>query len=725
MASLIPGYEYDIFISYRQKDNKHDGWVTEFVSQLKGELEATFKEDISIYFDENPSDGLLETHIVDKSLKGKLNCLIFIPIISQTYCDPQSYAWQQEFCAFNKLAKENQHGRDIRLSSGNVASRILPVKIHEIDPDDKMLLENELGGVLRCIEFIYKSAGVNRPLRANEDHPQDNLNKTYYRDQINKVANAIKEVIHAIKNPYRKIAEVPKEVLKQRIINPSNSVMKIVAGFVLILILALMGYFFLPKLFKYPRLVEKTIAVLPFENISENKEADWFGEAMTDETIMQLYKIRQFIVRSRTSVMQYKETLKTMPVIGKELNVNYLIEGSVQIIENQVRIRVQLINAVTDNHVWGETYERKWNDIASLQSEIAEKIAEQLETVLTPEEKKQLEKVQTNNPDAYNYYLQGRFFENKRTEEGLKKSIEYFSKSIEEDPHYALAYAGLADAFYILSWWGWCPRMEGYAKAKKYVQQALYIDKNLADAHATLGSLLCWSEWKWEEAGKELKLAIELNPNCVNAHQYYSELLDIIRNNKEARSQINLALELDPFSTSVNATSALYFYNEGKFSEAINAYQKTLEINPDFVQAFIMDFEIYLKQGMDLEAAEAIQKYMQADTLTMPVAGILKEVYSKTGNKGILTWLINWQKNNPAADLYVAKWYAMLGKNKESVERLQKIVELHSSEASITNIYPDEIPRINNSPNFDNLRIEPEFQSIIEKMGLSAYQKID
>ena len=148
--------------------------------------------------------------------------------------------------------------------------------------------------------------------------------------------------------------------------------------------------------------------------------------------------------------MQYRETLKTMPVIGKELNVNYLIEGSVQIIENQVRIRVQLINAVTDNHVWGETYERKWNDIASLQSEIAEKIAEQLETVLTPEEKKLIEKVQTNNPDAYNYYLQGRFFENKRTEDGLKKSIEYFSKSIEEDPHYALAFAGLADAYYIL-----------------------------------------------------------------------------------------------------------------------------------------------------------------------------------------------------------------------------------------------------------------------------------
>src|SRR6478735_8917111 len=150
MSSLIPGFEYDIFISYRQKDNKGDHWVTEFVNALKSELESTFKEDISIYFDQNPHDGLLETHNVDKSLEGKLKCLIFIPIISQTYCDPKSFAWQHEFVAFNKLAKEDQFRRDLKLSNGNVASRILPVKIHELDTDDKTIIENELGGVLRA-----------------------------------------------------------------------------------------------------------------------------------------------------------------------------------------------------------------------------------------------------------------------------------------------------------------------------------------------------------------------------------------------------------------------------------------------------------------------------------------------------------------------------------------------------------------------------------------------
>ncbi|MGD0756434.1 MAG: hypothetical protein ABR927_15390 [Bacteroidales bacterium] len=210
MASLLADYEYDIFISYRQKDNEYDGWVTEFVDNLKRELHATFKEDISIYFDINPQDGLLETHIVDESLAKKLKCLIFIPIISQTYCDLNSFAWQHEFVAFNKLAKEHQFGRDIRLGSGNLASRILPIKINDLDTEDTTLLENEIGGVLRSIQFIYKSAGVNRPLRANEDHPQDNLNKTNYRYQINKAANAVKEIIGAIKKHDQQVGEVSK-----------------------------------------------------------------------------------------------------------------------------------------------------------------------------------------------------------------------------------------------------------------------------------------------------------------------------------------------------------------------------------------------------------------------------------------------------------------------------------------------------------------------------------
>src|SRR5450759_686609 len=199
MASFLPGFEYDIFISYRQKDNKGDRWVSEFVDALKTELESTFKEDVSVYFDINPHDGLLETHDVDASLKEKLKCLIFIPIISRTYCDPKSFAWEYEFKAFIEQASQDQFGLKVKLPSGNVASRVLPVRIHDLDINDIKLCESIIGGVLRGVDFIYKSAGVNRPLRSKEDNPHDNLNHTNYRDQINKVALAIKEIILGLK----------------------------------------------------------------------------------------------------------------------------------------------------------------------------------------------------------------------------------------------------------------------------------------------------------------------------------------------------------------------------------------------------------------------------------------------------------------------------------------------------------------------------------------------
>jgi len=199
MSGIIPGYIYDIFISYRQKDNKYDGWVTEFVDNLKRELGATFKEEISVYFDIDHHDGLLETHDVDASLKEKLKCLVFIPVISRTYCDPKSFAWEHEFKAFIEQVSNDQFGLRIPLPNGNVASRVLPVRIHEPDISDIKLCESVLGGALRGIDFIYRSAGVNRPLRASEDRPLDNLNKVYYRDQINKVANAIDELIGSLK----------------------------------------------------------------------------------------------------------------------------------------------------------------------------------------------------------------------------------------------------------------------------------------------------------------------------------------------------------------------------------------------------------------------------------------------------------------------------------------------------------------------------------------------
>ena len=198
MSSLLPEYKYDIFISYRQKDNKYDGWVTEFVDNLKRELDSMFKEEVSVYFDINPSDYLLENYDVDASLKDKLKCLVFIPIISRTYCDPKAFAWEYEFKAFLNLASNDNIGLKVELPNGNFANRVLPVRIHDLDDSDTKLIENTLGGILRPIDFIYKESGVNRQLRARDDDIIKSPGQVLYRDQINKVALAIREIIHSM-----------------------------------------------------------------------------------------------------------------------------------------------------------------------------------------------------------------------------------------------------------------------------------------------------------------------------------------------------------------------------------------------------------------------------------------------------------------------------------------------------------------------------------------------
>ena len=212
MASIIPGYEYDIFISYRQKDNKHDGWVSEFVDNLKGELETMFKDEVSVYFDVNPSDYLLESYDVNASLKDKLKSLVFVPIISRTYCDPRSFAWDNELKAFIKMATEDRFGFKIKLSSGNVANRVLPIRIHDLEIADTRLFESVVGGVIRSIDFVYKETGVNRQLRAKDDDIIKSPGQVLYRDQVNKVALTIKEIIESMKYHTREDKAKQKEI---------------------------------------------------------------------------------------------------------------------------------------------------------------------------------------------------------------------------------------------------------------------------------------------------------------------------------------------------------------------------------------------------------------------------------------------------------------------------------------------------------------------------------
>jgi TolB-like protein/Flp pilus assembly protein TadD len=608
MASIIQGYEYDIFISYRQKDNRHDGWVTEFVNNLKGELESTFKEEISVYFDINPHDGLLETHDVNASLKEKLKCLVFIPIISQTYCDSQSFAWQHEFVAFNKMAKEDPIGRDIRLAGGNVASRILPVKIHDLDKEDKTLLENELGGVLRAIEFIYKSAGVNRPLRANEDHQQDNLNKTYYRDQINKVANAVKDIIVAIKKYDLQGGDVEKKSVNENNVARRKLNPKIIIGSVIVLVMIVLGYMFIPGLTESPKSVEKTIAVLPFDNMSDREGLLWFGDAMTDQIIQQLYKIREFTVRPRPSVLQYKGTTKTPRKIGEELKVNYLIGGIAQKIGDQISISVQLINAVADTLMWGDTFKGSWKDISSIQIEIPKQIAAELKTRLSPDELKQIDKKPTEDPLALEYYLRGNNYYNRGYEkQNFDSALIMYGKAIELDPVFALAYVRLSLCYSSLHWFDYNRSIDRLVKSKEAIDKAFKIDPDLPQAHLALGSYYYWGFLNYSKALEEITIAQQQLSN--NSECFYTKANIYRRAGEWSLSKENYlkAVELDPASSTVifNLAETLSLLSE--YDEAEVYYRKSLALNPKFIEPIWQKSFMYLKwKGNTIQARETI-----------------------------------------------------------------------------------------------------------------------
>jgi TolB-like protein len=462
--------------------------------------------------------------------------------------------------------------------------------------------------------------------------------------------------------------------------------------------------------------LEKSIAVLPFENLSSDEEQAWFSDGITDVIINQLSKISDLRVLGRTSTLKYKETeeKKSIAEIGEELGVNFIIEGTVQRQENKMRISVQLIRALNEGHIWSDIYDREWKDIFDIQSDIAQRIAMELKTALTPEVKEQIEKSQTNNPEAYNLYLQGRFHWYKRTEEGLNKSVEYFEKALAADPNYALAYAGLADAYFIQTWWRWIPWIEGHTRAKEYALKALEIDKNLAEAHTVLGGILNWNDWNFEEARKELLLAVKLDPNFAIARQYYSELLDVLRENYEARLQINIALKLDPFYPMLHSMSSMYYYNEGKLKESLDEYHVMMELAPHLAKNNWTPLFIKIRQGEDIKDFEELQKIILLDTMNAKYANIVKEVYDKSGTKGLLNLLIEVELNNSNPSPYrLAHLYAFLGKNEEALDYLDKVMEEK---------YP-QILRIYSNPNFDNLRSEPRFIALIEKMGLSNYAK--
>ncbi|HUX95828.1 MAG TPA: hypothetical protein VMV47_08860 [Bacteroidales bacterium] len=677
MASIIPGYEYDIFISYRQKDNKGDEWVTEFVDALKTELESTFKEDISVYFDINPHDGLLETHDVDASLKEKLKCLIFIPIISRTYCDPNCFAWQNEFCVFNKLVKEDQFGRDIRLAGGNVASRILPVKINDLDPEDKTLLENELGGVLRSVEFIYRSAGVNRPLRAHEDHPQDNLNKTYYRDQINKVANAVKEIITAVKKYDWQDEEVSAEVIKAKPQSLKKLKAKIIIGSSLVLALIVLGYFFIPKLFQSSEHVAKSIAVLPFKLLSDQPDKQYLADGMMDAITLHLSKIRDLRVVSRTTVEQYRNTTKTVPQIGKELGVEYLLEGSFQEDGGIVRLIVQLIKASEEDHVWADQYDRNWKEVFTVQSEVAHAIANELHAIITPEEKLIINTKPTSDMTAYDFYLRGKDYYNRSfSEEDQRYAIQMFEKALEIDSSFALAWVGLATSSRILFTFNYDRSEKNLSMIKKYLDKALSLVPDL-------------KEVKIEEAGyyneckhdylKSLQILETLKTEYPNDDVIYFWIgLGYVKIGEIRKSldYYNHAISLNPAPWKYWWNAAIAFGILRDYTNSEKYCLQAINVNPSNLSLYGQLFNVYILHGQIQKARKFLKNNEKSfDSKALKLCQAQLELISRNYKEAIeITQSISEDlinANSPLFPLNVGFIYRAMHNNAMAVKHFE------------------------------------------------------
>ena len=641
MASIVPGFEYDIFISYRQKDNKGDRWVSEFVAALKTELESTFKEEISVYFDINPHDGLLETHDVNASLKEKLKCLIFIPVISQTYCDPQSFAWQHELVAFNKLAKEDQFGRDICLAGGNVASRILPIKIHDLDAEDKALLEKELGGVLRSIDFIYKASGVNRPLKPNDERTE-NLNHTYYRDQINKVANSIKEIITAIKKPNQQDRGISREVSKPKPESPKKLKSKIIIASVVVLALIVLGYFIIPRLSNSSKPIEKSIAVLPFRNDSRDSTNQYFINGIMEMITTNLQMVKVLRVVSRTSVEQYRNNkTKSISEIAKELDVNYIIEGSGQKYGNSFSVTTQLIRAKgKETHLWAKTYEqeiKQVNDYIRIESQIAQSIAQELKTSITPEEKQLIGKTPTASLSAYDFYQRGReehtkFWINNRDKPALQKAKEYYVAALKYDSTFAQAYTGLAMVYWDKHYWQEYFSKNFMDSILILTNIALSFDNQLSEAYTLRGEY-------YKEIGKpqqsleEFDKAIKLNPNDWMAYRGKGDLYSVDDNflysidNYQKAASLNHGSELPDLLKDIAAD---YAYT-GFIEIAKHYILEAFKIDGDSV-GYLSDLGVIEEwQGNFKKAIEFGVKGYAIDSTDRGILGLLGINYSWLG----------------------------------------------------------------------------------------------
>jgi len=465
-----------------------------------------------------------------------------------------------------------------------------------------------------------------------------------------------------------------------------------------------------PSMGAQPSIPEKSIAVLPFDSLSEDKSNAYFAEGIQDEVITRLAKVADLKVISRTSTQRFKSAPSDLPDIARQLGVTNILEGSVQKANDQVRVNVQLINALTDAHLWAEIYDRKLTDIFSVESDIAKAIAEMLQAKLTGSEKEAMSKTPTANSEAYELYLKGRFFWNKRTSIDLPKSVDYYNQAIAKDPNYALAFAGLADAYVLYPDYGVGAPAELYPKAKEMALKALSLEPTLGPPHAALG--LAYTNWDrdFQKAITEFDLAIERDPNYATAYQWKNTALGALGEWDRAIASSKKAIALDPLSLIVNADLAFNYIYAHRFDEAIAQTRKTLEIDPNFhVVRGYLGFALQC-QG---KLAEALPEYRAAtaNSADEPFGlGLLGQACARAGLRDeaqqILTRLEERARTKFVSGWAIAVVRLALGEKDGAMNALQNAFDQHAS----------EILPLKYDPLFDDLHGDPRFEALVQKI---------
>ncbi len=448
------------------------------------------------------------------------------------------------------------------------------------------------------------------------------------------------------------------------------------------------------------------------QGIKRTETADampYFAEGVQDEILTRLAKVADLKVISRTSTQHFKSAPENLPQIAKQLGVAHILEGSVQKAKDQVRVNVQLINALTDAHLWADTYDRKLTDIFAVESDIAKTVADTLQAKLTSSEKSSIAKTPTTNTEAYELYLKGRFFWNKRTGEDLRKSIEYFNQAIAKDPNYALAYVGLADSYLLLSSYAAVSPADSLPPARAALQKALDLDDSLAEAHASFG-LLATLELDLQHAVAELQRAIELKPNYATAHHWLALAFMTLARFDPAISEAKRAIDLDPLSLIINADCSWVYFNARRYDEAEAQARRTLEMDSRFFLA-----HYYLGGALQFKGhvAQAIPEYQKAfDLNNDPYSlAMLGQAYSRNGQKEearkVLARLNEEAKSRYVAPYALALVQIVLGDKDRAIEELE-----HAYEEGETNY----LFVIKVDPLLDELRGQPRFDALVQKI---------